>query len=163
MVLQLITSAAWRHCALFWGNCKTLYYSLIWFPDWMGMRLYTVASSMSSTLYSRKLLREKTFAPLFRKANGFYGPFSTWIVQNSLDNADVHLPLVQGCLPLLIDSTTQRYNSTCTHSTNLWSAFHTSVQQGRALERAFVALNSMGTHCHAYGNTPEASEIRMPL
>ena len=74
---------------------------------------------MSSTLYSGKLSREKTFAPLFRKANGFYGPFSTWIVQNSLDNADVRLPLVQGCLPLLIDSTTQRYNSTCMHSTNL--------------------------------------------
>jgi len=72
----------------------------------MGMRLYTVASSMSSTLYSRKLLREKTFALLFRKANGFYGPFSIWIVQNSLGNANIHLPLVQGCLPPLINLTT---------------------------------------------------------
>ena len=34
--------------------------------------------------------------------------------------------------------------------TSLWSAFLTSVQQGRALKRAFVALNSTGTHCHAY-------------
>ena len=36
------------------------------------------------------------------------------------------------------------------HSTSLWSAFLTSVQQGRALERAFVVLNTTGTHCRAH-------------
>ena len=41
-------------------------------------------------------------------------------------------------------------NSTGMHSTGLWSAFLTSIQQGRALECAFVALNSTGIHCHAY-------------
>ena len=60
------------------------------------------------------------------------------------------LPLTQGCQPLLINSTTGHYNSTGMYSTSLWSAFLTSVQQGRALECAFVALNSTGTHCHAY-------------
>ena len=70
----------------------------------MGMRLYTVASSIHCT--AENFSREKTFALLFRKANGFYGPFSIWIVQNSLDNANIHLPLVQGCLLPLINLTT---------------------------------------------------------
>ena len=87
---------------------------------------------------------------LFCKADKFFGPFSTWTVQNSLDNADTHLPLTQGCPPPLIDSTTGHYNSTGSHSTSLWSAFLVSIQQGRALERAFVALNSTGMYCHAY-------------
>ena len=88
--------------------------------------------------------------PLFRKADRFFGSFSTCTVQNSLDNADACLPLTQGCQPLLINSTTGHYNSTGMYSTGLWSAFLASVQQGRALEHAFVALNSTGTHCHAY-------------
>ena len=50
----------------------------------------------------------------------------------------------------LMDSTTGHYNSIGLHSSSLWSAFLARVQQGRALERAFVALNSMGMHCHAY-------------
>ena len=32
--------------------------------------------------------------------------FSVSIVQNPLDNADVCMPLMQGCLPPLLDSTT---------------------------------------------------------
>ena len=80
----------------------------------------------------------------------FFGPFSTWTVHSSLDNVDAHLPLTQGCLPQLIDSTTGYYNSIGLHSSSLWSAFLTSVQQGRALEHAFVALNSTGMHYHAY-------------
>ena len=89
---------------------------------------------------------------LFRKADKFFGSFSTCTIQNSLDNVDTHLPLTQGCPPLLINSTTGHYNSTgmCSITCNLWSAFLTRVQQGRALERAFLALNIMGTHCHAY-------------
>ena len=60
------------------------------------------------------------------------------------------MPLVQDCPPPLIDSTTGHYNSASTHSTSLWLAFLTSVQQGRALERGFIGLNSMSMHCHAY-------------
>ena len=45
---------------------------------------------------------------------------------------------------------TQQYNSTDMHSAGLWSAFLASVQQGRALECAFVVLNSTGMHCHTY-------------
>ena len=47
-------------------------------------------------------------------------------------------------------STTGHYNSIGLHSSSLWSAFLTSVQQGRALECAFVALNNTGMHYHAY-------------
>ena len=78
---------------------------------------------------------------LFHKADKFFGPFSTWTVHNSLDNADFHLPLTQVCPPLLINSTTGHYNSIGSHSSSLWSAF---------LASTFVALNSMGVHCHAY-------------
>ena len=88
--------------------------------------------------------------PLFRKVDKFFGPFSTWTVHNSLDNVDAHLPLTQVCPPRLIDSTTGHYNSIGSYSSSLWSAFLASVQEGRALERAFIALNSTGMHCHAY-------------
>jgi len=87
--------------------------------------------------------------PLFRKADKLFNPFCTWTVHNLLDNADVHSPLTQVCLPWLIDSTTGHYNSIGSHSSSLWSVFLASVQQGRALERTFVALNSTGMHCHA--------------
>ena len=87
---------------------------------------------------------------LFRKADKFFGPFSTCTVQNSLDNADAHLPLTQVCPPPLIDSTTEHFNTIGSHSSSLWSAFLASTQQGRALECSFVALNSTGMHCHAY-------------
>ena len=58
---------------------------------------------------------------------------STQTVQNSLDNADAYMPLTQDCPPLLIDSTTGHYNSTGMHSTSLWLAFLTSVQQKRTM------------------------------
>ena len=86
--------------------------------------------------------------PLFRKVDKFFGPFSTCTVQNSLDNADTHLPLTQGCRPWLIDSTTGHYNTIGSHSSSLWSAL--SVQEGRALECTLIALNSTGMHCHTY-------------
>ena len=88
--------------------------------------------------------------PLFRKANRFFGSFSTWTVQNSLNNAVTHLPLTQGCLPLLINSTTEHYNSTGMHSNCLWLTFLASIQEGRALELAFVMLSSIGMHCQPY-------------
>ena len=66
--------------------------------------------------------------PLFRKVDRFFSPFSTWTVQNLLDNAVAHFPLTQVCPPLLINSTTGYYNnSTGIHSTSLWSAFLASV------------------------------------
>ena len=77
---------------------------------------------------------------LFRKADRFFGLFSIWSVQSSLDNQDACLPLMQCFPPPLIDSTTGQYNSTVTHNTSLRSAFLVSVQQGRDPERAFVAL-----------------------
>ena len=48
-----------------------------------------------------------TNTPQFRKADKFFGPFSTLTVHNSLDNADAHLPLMQVCPPQLTNSTTR--------------------------------------------------------
>ena len=81
----------------------------------------------------------------------------------SLDNADAGMLLAQDYPPLLIDSTTGHYNSAGTHSTSLWLVFLTSIQQGRALECAFVALNGMSTCCQAYQKLPEASKVGTPL
>ena len=71
-------------------------------------------------------------------------------VQNSLNNADAGRPLAQDCPAPLIDSPTGHYVNTGTHSSSLLLSFLAIVQQGRALERAFVVLNSTSTHCHAY-------------
>ena len=60
--------------------------------------------------------------------------------------------LRQDCPPLLINSTTGYCYSIGMHSGSLWLAFLTNVQQGRALERAFVALNPTSIHCHTYWN-----------
>ena len=80
----------------------------------------------------------------------FFGPSSTWTIQNSLDNVGARVPLTQDCPPSLIKSTTGHYNSTGRHSTSFWLAFPASVQQGRALEHTSEALKSMSTHCHAF-------------
>ena len=72
-------------------------------------------------------------------------------VQNSLDNAEACLPLTQGCQPLQLDITIALV---CTVLASGHAAFLASVQQGRALECGFVALNSTGTHCHAYRKYP---------
>ena len=58
--------------------------------------------------------------------------------------------LRQDCPPPLINSTTGYCYSIGMHSTSLWLAFLTNLQQGRALEHAFVVLNPTSTHCHAY-------------
>ena len=60
------------------------------------------------------------------------------------------MSLTQDCQALLIDSTTGHYNSIGMHGTSLWLAFFASVQQGKALERAFVVLNSTSMCCHTY-------------
>ena len=85
--------------------------------------------------------------PVFRKADGFFDPTSTWTVQNY---ADTRMPLMQDCLAPLIDSTTRHYStcSTYTHSTSLRLAFLASVQQGRALEHGFIVLNSVSMHAY---------------
>ena len=77
--------------------------------------------------------------PLFHKADRFFGPFATWTVHNSLDNADAHLPLTQGCPPRLINSTTGHYSSTGMYSTQ---PFSQAYSKGEPIERAFVVLNS---------------------
>ena len=47
------------------------------------------------------------------------------------------------------------------HSSSLWLSFLAIIQQGRALERAFVMLNGMSMHCHAYQKY--TSEVETPL
>ena len=54
-------------------------------------------------------------------------------------------------------------NSIGSHSSIFWSASVVSIQQGRALDVAFITLNSTGMHCHAYQNIPETSKIWTPL
>ena len=66
---------------------------------------------------------------VFRKADKFFSPTSTRTVQNSLDNADACMPLMQDWPVPLIDSPTGHYNNTGTHSTSLWLAFLTSVRE----------------------------------
>ena len=87
---------------------------------------------------------------LFRKADRFCSPASTWTVQNSLDNADADRPLAQDCPALPINSPTGHNTNTVMHSSSLWLSFLAIIQRGRALERAFIALSSTSTHCHAY-------------
>ena len=94
---------------------------------------------------------------LFRKTDSFLGPSSTWTVQNSLDNEDAGMPLMQVCLTWLIDSTTGHYNSIGTHSTGLLVSLSlASIQQMRALERGFIALIGTSTHCHTYQKYTES-------
>ena len=81
-------------------------------------------------------------------------------IQYELENTDVRMPLMEGCPPLLLDSTNGHHNSTGTHSASLWLAFLTNTEQEGALECGFVALNNM-RRCHAYLKILEASEIRM--
>ena len=98
---------------------------------------------------------------LFHEADKFVSPSSTWLVQNSLDNADAGMPLAHDCPAQLIDSTTGHYNSIGTRRTSIWLAFLASIQQRRALERAFKAAQvhiAMPTE-----NIPEASKIQTPL
>ena len=64
--------------------------------------------------------------------------------------ADAGRPHAQDCPAPLIDSPTGHYTNTGTHSYSLWLSFIPIVQQGRALEHAFIALNGTSTHCHAY-------------
>ena len=160
-----------------WGNRVTLAL-LAWLIEYMhsliikrSNRQYTClcsetlvfrTSEMQTSRSNRRLALVQIEFPLtaihynpwnantlqFHKADKFFGPFSTWTVHNSLDNADAHLPLMQVCQPQLTNSTTRHYYSIGSHSSSLWSAFLTSIQQGRALEHAFIALNSMGIHCH---------------
>ena len=97
------------------------------------------------------------------KWTDFWVPVIPWTAQNVLDNADTAMPLAQDCLALLNDSPTGHYTNTGMHSSSLWLSFLAIIQQGRALECVFVVLNGTSTHCHAYWNIPEASEVGTPL
>ena len=94
----------------------------------------------------------QTDTSLFCKVDRFFGPSSARTVQNSLNNVGGSMPLAQDCPAPMIDSITGHYNSTGTHNTctSLWLAFFDCEHQGRALDRAFVVLNGMSMHCHAY-------------
>ena len=62
-------------------------------------------SPNAATLVMQPLDGVQIEAPLIRILPNF-GPSSTWTVQNSLDNTDACMPLVQDCPPSLIESTT---------------------------------------------------------
>ena len=100
---------------------------------------------------------------LFRKADRFCSPASTWTVQNSLDNADAGRPLTQDCPAPLVDSPTEHYTNTGKHSSSLWLSFLAIVQQGRALERHLhKPLNGTSMLAMPTGNIPETSEVGTP-
>ena len=67
---------------------------------------------------------------LFREAERFCCPASTWTVQKSLNNPDAGRPLAQGCPALLIDSPTGHCTNTGTNSFSLWlsSCLHLFTQ-----------------------------------
>ena len=96
-----------------------------------------------------------------------FSPTSTWTIQNSLINTDAHMPFKQDYPSSLLNSTTEHYNSTGTHSTSLrlWLAFLANVQR-EALECDFTALNCTSTvHTAKYTGSlqnTEASKIRTP-
>ena len=68
--------------------------------------------------------------PLFRKADNFFSPFSTWIVHSSLDNADAHFLLRKfvrhGWSIQQLDIISSSIGS---YSSSLSSAFLASVQE----------------------------------
>ena len=64
------------------------------------------------------------------------------------------------CLAPLIDSPTGHYTNIGTHSSSLWLSFLAIVQQVRALEHAFIALNGTSMHCHAYRKYTESHRSR---
>ena len=65
------------------------------------------------------------------------------------------MPLPQDYQALLMDST-GHYNIIAVVRIVLRSLWLASVQQGRALECAFVILNGTGTHCYAYQKYTES-------
>ena len=86
-------------------------------------------------------------------------PFTVKSCYSGLLNSEVHIARYSvkqtGFLVLLGTCTVQNLhvdacNSTGMHSTSLWLVFLASIQQGRAMEHAFLALNSMSMHCQAY-------------
>ena len=89
------------------------------------------------------------------KRTNFAVPLVPGLYENSLNKANTGRPLAQGCLAPLIDSPTGHYTNAGMHSSSLWLSFLAIVQQGRALEHAFVALNSMSMYCHAYQMPPQ--------
>ena len=103
----------------------------------------------NTTIYGNTLRLSEMRTPcmLLRKADRFFAvPLVPGLsVQNSLDNVDAGRPLTQDYPAPLIDSSTGHCTNTGMHSFSLWLSFSAIVQQGRAVERAFVALNGMGT------------------
>ena len=67
------------------------------------------------------------------------------------------------CLTPLIDLPTGHYTNTGMHSSSFWLSFLVIIQQGRALERAFIAFNGRVRIAIPTRNIPEASKVGTPL
>ena len=96
--------------------------------------------------------------PLFHKWTSTSAPLVPRL-HKLHSNADAHMPLMQGCMPLPLDSTSRHRNSTGTHSTSLWispSCQHTARESsGRQI------CSVTCTHCLAHWKyIPEGSEIQ---
>ena len=80
----------------------------------------------------------------------FFGLFSTWSAENSLDTVDACMPLTEVCPPQLI-----KQLDIMIALVHIVVVFLASIQQGKALEYTLLPLNSMNTNCHII---PEASK-----
>ena len=112
---------------------RTSRFNGLFAPVWIAFPLYIITSKMRTPRYFIK----QTRVPGLYRSHWIMGT-PTWLSHK----------FVRHCWS--IQQLNISYNSIGLHSSSLWSAFLASIQQGRALERAIVALNSMGMHCHAY-------------
>ena len=95
---------------------------------------------------------------LFRKADSFCCPASTWTVQNSLDNADAGRSLTQDYPAPLIDSPIGHYTNIGTHSSSLCLLF-----LAIASESSGTLLRSAQRHEYTLPRLLETSEVGTPL
>ena len=58
-------------------------------------------------------------SPVFHKMDRFSSPNSTSTVQNSFNNPDIHLPILEGCTLPRVNSKTGNYINIVTHCANL--------------------------------------------
>ena len=115
-------------------NSGHLAYAATWQPGW---------SAVNTIIPHADTL-------IFHKADSLFSPSSSLTVQNSFDNVDAGMPLMQDCPPLPIKSTTGHYSSTGMHSMSFWLAFPARVKQGKALEYTSEVLKCTSMHCQTY-------------
>ena len=78
-----------------------------------------------------------------------FGPFSTWTVHNSLDNAVTRLPLTPVCPPLLIDSI-------------IIALVHTVLASGQPFTQAYSKGSSRTYLCNTQQNQSALGLIDIP-